>query len=162
MDGKNILRIVFRQSGKRRSYALLNIAGLAVGMASCLLLFEYVAFERSYDSFNSKAERIVRIQDEEYQNGKLIIPCASAMPALKPLLIKDFPEIESACRLYKSSFLLGNEAAANVRFQESNVYYAGYSYPQIGNGWKIQLERTSLKHLCLASTKTLFRPMASG
>jgi len=48
MDGKNLLRIVFRQSGKRRGYALLNIAGLAVGMASCLLLFEYVAFERSY------------------------------------------------------------------------------------------------------------------
>ena len=126
MEGKDILRIVFRQSGKRRGYALLNIAGLAVGMASCLLLFEYVAFERSYDSFNRKAERIVRIQDEEYQNGKLIIPCASAMPALKPLLIKDFPEVESACRLYKSSFLLGTEAA-NIRFQESNVYYADSS-----------------------------------
>jgi putative ABC transport system permease protein len=126
MDGKNLLRIVFRQSGKRRGYALLNIAGLAVGMASCLLLFEYVAFERRYDSFNPKAERIVRIQDEEYQNGKLIIPCASAMPALKSLLIKDFPEVENACRLYKSSFLLANEAA-NVRFQETRVYYADSS-----------------------------------
>jgi len=126
MDRKNILRTAFRQSGKRRGYALLNIAGLAVGMASCLLLFEYVAFERSYDSFNPKAERIVRIQDEEYQNGKLIIPCASAMPALKPLLIKDFPEVESACRLYKSSFLLANEAT-NVRFRETSVYYADSS-----------------------------------
>ncbi len=126
MAGKNILRIVFRQSGKRRRYALLNIAGLAVGMASCLLLFEYVAFERSYDHFNPKAGRIVRIQDEEYQNGKLIIPCASAMPALKPLLIKDFPEVENACRLYKSSFLLANEAA-NVRFPETSVYYADSS-----------------------------------
>jgi len=48
------------------------------------------------------------------------------MPALKPLLIKDFPEIESACRLYKSSFLLANEAA-NVRFQETSVYYADSS-----------------------------------
>jgi len=37
MDRKNILRTAFRQSGKRRGYALLNIAGLAVGMASCLL-----------------------------------------------------------------------------------------------------------------------------
>lgn len=126
MDGKNILKIVLRQHGKRRRYALLNIFGLTVGMASCLLLFEYVAFERSFDSFNPKAERIVRIQDEEYQNGKLIIPCASAMPALKPLLIKDFPEVESACRLYKSSFLLANEAA-NIRFSETSVYYADSS-----------------------------------
>ena len=123
MDRKNILRTAFRQFGKRRGYALLNIAGLAVGIASCLLLFEYVAFERSYDSFNPKAARIVRIQDEEYQNGKLIIPCASAMPALKPLLLKDFPEVESACRLYKSNFLLANEAT-NVRFRETSVYYA--------------------------------------
>jgi putative ABC transport system permease protein len=49
MDAKNILRTAFGKSGKGRGYILLNIAGLAAGIACCLLIFEYVAFERSYD-----------------------------------------------------------------------------------------------------------------
>ena len=108
MDIKDILRTALRQLGKGRGYVLLNIAGLAAGITCCLLIFEYVAFERSYDRWNPLSGRIVRIQDEEYQNGKLIVPCASAMPNLAPLMIKDFPEVETACRLYKSSFLLSS------------------------------------------------------
>src|ERR1700744_6504999 len=132
MDVKNLLRIAFRQLGKGRRYVLLNIAGLSAGIACCLLIFEYVAFERSYDRWNPLSDRIVRIQDEEYQNGKLIIPCASAMPNLAPLMIKDFPEVETACRLYKSSFLLSNDAR-DLRFSESNVYYATSSVLKVFN-----------------------------
>jgi putative ABC transport system permease protein len=120
------LRSAFRKSAKGGSYVILNIVGLAAGIACCLLIFEYVAFERSFDRWNPNSNRIVRIQDEEYQNGKLIIPCASAMPNIAPLMIRDFPEVESACRLYKSSFLLSNDAR-QVRFRESNVYYADSS-----------------------------------
>jgi putative ABC transport system permease protein len=123
---KNLLRTSFRQLGKRKGYALLNIAGLAAGMAACLLIFEYTAFERSYEDFNPRKDRIVRIQDEEYQNGKLIIPCASAMPTLAPLIANDLPEVAAACRLYKSSFLLANDTR-NVRFRENTVYYADSS-----------------------------------
>jgi len=132
MDIKDILRTALRQLGKGRGYVLLNIAGLAAGIACCLLIFEYVAFERSYDRWNPLSDRIVRIQDEEYQNGKLIVPCASAMPNLAPLMIKDFPEVETACRLYKSSFLLSNDAR-DVRFSESNIYYADSSVLNVFN-----------------------------
>ncbi|HET6253445.1 MAG TPA: ABC transporter permease [Puia sp.] len=132
MGIKVLLRIAFRQSGKGRRYTFLNIAGLAGGIACCLLIFEYVAFERSYDRFNPMSDRIVRIQDEEYQNGKLIIPCASAMPNLAPLMIKEFPEVETACRLYKSSFLLSNDAR-DLRFSESNIYYADSSVLNVFN-----------------------------
>src|SRR5580658_5295974 len=132
MDIKDILRAALRQLGKGRGYVLLNIAGLAAGIACCLLIFEYVAFERSYDRWNPSSDRIVRIQDEEYQNGKLIVPCASAMPNLAPLMIKDFPEVERACRLYKSSFLLSNDAR-DVRFSESNIYYADSSVLNVFN-----------------------------
>jgi putative ABC transport system permease protein len=118
-----MLRIAVRHLRKRRGYALLNILGLTAGIACCLLIFEYVAYERSYEDFNPKADRIVRVQDEEYQQGKMVVPCASAMPAIAPALKKDFPEVEEACRIRQSPMLLANDAR-QVRFRETRAFYA--------------------------------------
>jgi putative ABC transport system permease protein len=70
----NFLKIALRNLVNRKGYALMNIAGLAIGISCCLLIFEYVAYERSYDSFHQKADRIVREQDEEYQQGRMVVP----------------------------------------------------------------------------------------
>jgi putative ABC transport system permease protein len=51
-------KTAFRNLTKRRGYAALNIFGLALGMTSCLLIFKYVAFERSYDSFQPGSKQI--------------------------------------------------------------------------------------------------------
>lgn len=116
-----MLRIALRHLLKRRGYAALNILGLTAGIASCLLIFEYVAYERSYESFNPNLDRIVRVQNEEYQHGKMVVPCASSMPALAPALKKEIPEVESVCRLTQMGLLLGNDAR-NIRFKENKVY----------------------------------------
>src|ERR1700759_5145546 len=109
--------VAIRHLRKRKGYALLNILGLTAGIACCLLIFEYVAYERSYENFNPKQNRIVRIQNEEYQQGKLTVPCASSMPALAPTLKRELPEVKSSCRLIRMGMLLGNDER-NVRFQE--------------------------------------------
>jgi putative ABC transport system permease protein len=120
---QNFLKIAIRNLVRRKGHALLNIFGLAIGITCCLLIFEYVGYERSYDSFHENADRIVRIQDEEYQNGRMVVPCASAMPALAPAMKRDFPEVETACRMVKAGFLLANDAR-DVKFRESSGYYA--------------------------------------
>jgi putative ABC transport system permease protein len=102
---QNFLKIAFRNLSRRKSYAILNILGLTVGISCCLLIFTYVAYERSYDNFNEKADRIYRVQDEEYTNGKMVVPCASAMPGVAPFMKKEFPEVENACRLHKIDIL---------------------------------------------------------
>ena len=108
---------------RRRNYGLLNLTGLATGMACCLMIFEYVGYERSYDAFHEKADRIVRVQDEEYQNGRMVVSCASAMPAAASAMKRDFPEVENTCRLVKNDFLLANDVR-NVKFAERSIYYA--------------------------------------
>jgi putative ABC transport system permease protein len=123
---QSFLKLAFRNIIKRKGYALMNIAGLAIGITCCLLIFEYVAHERSYDKFNEKADRIFRVQDEEYQNGQLVVPCASAMPGVAPAMKREFPEVEEAGRLKNDEFLLGNDAR-NIRFKEPTVYYADES-----------------------------------
>src|SRR5690349_20235991 len=127
---RNFLKIAFRNLALREGYSLMNIAGLATGITCCLLLFEYVAYERSYDNFNKNADRIFRVQDEEYQNGKLVVPCASAMPGVAPAMKREFPEVEDACRLSKVELLLSNDVR-NIRFKESDVYYADQSIVNI-------------------------------
>ncbi|HXB07337.1 MAG TPA: ABC transporter permease, partial [Puia sp.] len=120
---QSMLRIAVRHLRKRKGYAVLNILGLTAGIACCLLIFEYVAYERSYESFNPRADRVVRVQNEEYQHGKMVVPCASSMPAIAPTLKKDFPEVENVCRLNHTNPLLANDAR-NIRFKEQKVYYA--------------------------------------
>jgi putative ABC transport system permease protein len=127
---QSFLKIAFRNLALRKGYTLINIAGLAIGITCCLLIFEYVAYERSYDSFNENADRIFRVQDEEYQNGKMVVPCAAAMPGVAPAMKREFPEVEDAGRLRKVDLLLGNDVR-NTRFKESDVYYADESIVNI-------------------------------
>ena len=91
-----------------------------------MLIFSYVAYERSYDRFHENADRVFRVQDEEYQNGRMVVPCAAAMPGVAPAMKREFPEVEQAGRLRKIELLLGNDIR-NIRFNETGVYYADES-----------------------------------
>ncbi len=121
------LKTAFRSLTKRKGYAALNIFGLTLGITSCLLIFKYVAFERSYDSFQPKSSQVYRVQLDDYQNGKLAVLDASNYAALAPALKKDFPEIEEATRFFKTHMLLSNDKS-NVRFSESKIFYAEPSF----------------------------------
>ena len=65
----NYLKIALRTLRRRTGYSFLNVTGLALGMACCLLLFQYVAFETSYDRFHTKHNRIVRAAFHTTQDG---------------------------------------------------------------------------------------------
>src|ERR1700712_1622634 len=123
---KNFFKTAFRNLISRKGHSLMNIAGLAIGICCCLLIFEYVAYERSYENFNPNANRIFRVQDEEYQNGKLMVACAAAMPGVSPAMKREFPEVEQAVRLRKTELLLSNDVR-NIRFKEPTVYYTDQS-----------------------------------
>src|SRR6187397_2340509 len=119
----NYFKIAFRNLVKRKGYSLLNIFGLAIGITCCLLIFQYVAFERSYDKFPARADDIVRLRLDFYQQGKLSWKSATTYPAFGPTMKKDFPEVEDFCRLHDAELLLSNEEK-NVRFNELKGYFA--------------------------------------
>ena len=85
----NYFKLALRNLIKRKGYSLLNILGLAIGIACCLLIFQYVSFERSYDSFPDKAKHIARLRLDSYQQGKLSWQSATIYPAFGPTLKKD-------------------------------------------------------------------------
>jgi putative ABC transport system permease protein len=84
---------------KYRVYSVLNIVGLAIGITSSVIIFQYVLFERSYDSFHANADKIFRIRFDYYQGGKKEFSLASTYSAVGPSLQQDYPEVESFARL---------------------------------------------------------------
>jgi putative ABC transport system permease protein len=133
----NYLRISFRNIFKRKGYSLLNIAGLTIGMSCCLLIFHYVSYEKSYDTFEPNSKQIVRVRLDSYQQGVLAYKSATSYPAIGPTMKKDFPEVQNFCRLIDDNLLLSNDAA-NKKFTENKGYYAD---PSAVDMFNIQLTK---------------------
>jgi putative ABC transport system permease protein len=126
------LKLAFRNLGKRKGNALLNILGLTIGMSACLLIFHYVSYERSYDDAVPNAKNIVRLRLDNYQKGKLAWQSATIYPAIAPTLKKDYAEIEKFCRIYDANLLLSTENN-QVKFTETKGYYADPAFLDMFN-----------------------------
>ncbi len=94
----NYFKIAWRNLQRQRTFTAINIAGLAIGLATCLLISLYVVDEWSYDRFHAKADRIVRV----VFGGTLVggdIKEANVMPPTAEAFRAEFPEVEATTRL---------------------------------------------------------------
>jgi len=117
---KNYLKIAFRNLWRHKIFSFINIMGLAVGMSACFLIFLYVRFELSYDSFHSKADRIYRVVCDiktPTEVLKFSVP-AWAMPKN---IKEEFPEVEAFARVTGDNMLIRR---GDVKFQEENMNWA--------------------------------------
>src|SRR5687768_10950544 len=96
---RNYFTIAFRNVAKNKVFSAINIFGLGLGLAACLLIFQFVSFELSYDKFHDKFDRIYRVTNDRFQNGKLIQHGTIMYPTIGPVMAKDYPEIEVQTRL---------------------------------------------------------------
>ena len=106
---KNYLKITWRNLLKNKVYTLINIFGLAISITACLLIWQYVDFERSYDDFHENADRIFRIAMFKYEKGEAEQTFAFTYPAVAPNLKKDFAEVEEAIRIRRVPFIVNYE-----------------------------------------------------
>ncbi|MBK6478357.1 MAG: ABC transporter permease [Saprospiraceae bacterium] len=125
-------KTAYRSLVKRKGFSLLNMLGLAIGMTSCLLIFHYVSFERSFDNFSNQGDQVVRLRLDNYRQGTLSWKSATSYPAIGPTMKKEFPEVEDFCRLYDYAIILSNPGN-NVKYSETKGYYADASaIPMLG------------------------------
>jgi putative ABC transport system permease protein len=118
---KNYIKTAFRNLLKNKGFTAINILGLALGLATCLLIVFYVFDELSYDRYNTKANRIFRLNNNikfggnENSYSESPAPTAAALKA-------DFPEIEQVTRFRQRG---GNQVKkGNQNLQEENMVYA--------------------------------------
>ncbi len=94
---KNYLKIAFVNLKKHKTFSFINLFGLAIGMACCILIAAYVFHELSYDKFHENADRIYRLRSELKISGEdLDIPKSS--PPMAEYLVQNYPEVVGAVR----------------------------------------------------------------
>jgi putative ABC transport system permease protein len=110
---RNYLTVGIRALGKSKTYAFINIFGLAVGLAACLLLLLYVRYETSYDSWLPDAERVYQVQSifTDPETGQ-VSRQQGTHGVITESLAKDFPQIEAIARAEGMNpvFMRGGEA----------------------------------------------------
>jgi putative ABC transport system permease protein len=119
---KNYLKIAWRNLVKNKVFSFINIAGLATGLASFILIALYVVDELSYDRYNDKAGRIYRI-NSYIRFGGTDLKMAVSSDAMGAALKNDYPEVEEYVRFYNSS---GSKLVkkGNQFINENNVAHA--------------------------------------
>ena len=98
---KNYLKTALRNLKRNRAYAVINILGMAVGIAACLLIFLVVQFETSFDKFHANTDQIYRVGTEFHNQDGVSYSEGIAFPTA-PALRLDFPEIKKVARIYES------------------------------------------------------------
>lgn len=95
---KNYLKVALRNIKRHKGYSFINIAGLAIGMACCLLILIWVLDELSYDKFHENAPDLYRVEENQYYSGRVYHVTVTPYP-LAPALIEEIPEIIDATRV---------------------------------------------------------------
>ncbi len=95
---KNYFKITLRNLWRNKGFSAINIVGLAIGIATCLIIMLYVNNELSYDRFNKNAGRMVRVSFEGNVQGEKMSE-STVMPPVAQTLKADFPDVEDAARI---------------------------------------------------------------
>jgi putative ABC transport system permease protein len=131
---KNFLKVALRNLWKNKAFSAINIAGLSVGLAVCLLIVLYVKDELSYDKYNTQSENIYRVDADIYFNGTQFISAVSPAP-LVPTLMKDYPQIVQYTRLRNFGDILVRKDNQNIQNHNSvfadSTFFQVFSIPMI-------------------------------
>ncbi|MGD9347101.1 MAG: ABC transporter permease [Candidatus Aminicenantes bacterium] len=125
---KNYLKSALRNIKRHKGYAFINIAGLAIGMACCLLILVYITTELSYDRYHTNADRIVRLGLDANMGGTSVVTPISNVPSA-PTLLQVYPEVIGAVR-----FRTVSKRAVQYEekvFFENGILYADSSIFQV-------------------------------
>jgi len=118
---RNYLKTSWRNLSRDKSYTLINIFGLAIGVAACLLITLYILDELSYDTFHDRSDRIYRVYTDGHFGNNRFRSVLTPNP-MKEALLKDYSQVESVTQFFKQDQV--NIQYEDKRFVENDVYYA--------------------------------------
>ncbi len=126
---RNYVKIAWRNLVRYKGYTAINIVGLAIGMACCLVIFLFVRDELQYDRFHTKADRIFRITNQLSSEGRQL-QMARTPPAYGPTLKRAFPAVEQSVRIFE----FGSKELvryADKKFTEPDILLADSTFFEV-------------------------------
>src|SRR3954469_8634484 len=157
---KNYFKIAWRNTMRHKAYSAINIFGLAIGIAACLLILQYVAFELSYENFQQNKDRIYRVQQDRYDNGKISTQWAAGAFGVGNAFKAAIPEIEDYTKVIQS-----NKVIAEVKNQPlkiEKVYFTNssffnlFTYPLIAGNKNTALKEPFTAAVSESTAKKIF------
>lgn len=158
----NYLIIAWRNIRKNTLFSSINLLGLALGMAACLFILQYVIFEASYDSFHTNGNCIFRVVVQSPEDETYV---ATGSAPLGPVLQAEFPEIEKYARvLFAGGMVRTNESRSGkqMSYNEEGFAYVDasflevFSYPLLRQGTNSLLDESNSIVISQAYAKKYF------
>src|SRR6201996_4439472 len=143
----NHLKLALRRLSRDKTFTLLNLAGLTIGIAAALQVYFILSYEFSIDRFHPKADRIYRVvSTETYRTGLVDYDGCAPIP-LAPTFRSEFPEPELIAPMWRAGTEDFTVAETTKRFQSGNTYYASpelfgiFDFPWIAGNPKTGLAK---------------------
>lgn len=137
---KNYFKTAWRNLWRNKVFSAINILGLSIGLACCILMFLFIQHELSYDKFNVNAKNIYRVfsipVDSKDKKELAVTPAPWA-----PLMKKDYPEIKEYVRLLRDEKMVIGQPGEQ-HFYEKDIFYADSTF---FNVFSVELERGDVK-----------------
>ena len=156
----NYITVGLRAVTKNRTYAFINIFGLALGLAACLLLLLYVRYETSYDRWLPDADRVFQVQTfgNDQETGERRDQQAVTRPVAEALA-KDFPQIEAVARLEGDDTVVidqGQALKVEKSFAADPTFFKILQVPFLSGDAKTALRNTDSVALSRSEAARLF------
>ena len=126
----NFLKTAFRNIKKNPLFSTIHILGLAISIAACVMILNYVRYERSYDSFIPDSDRIYRLRYERISEDGSAVRFASCAPPAATRIRGNYPEIESIGKLFQYQNVV---AKGTQKFMEERMFFAEPQFLEILN-----------------------------
>lgn len=131
---KNYVKTALRNLGKNKSYAIINVTGLSVGIAVCIMIFIIIQFQTSFDVFHSKKDRIYRVLTEYHHADAANIPYGKNVPFPLPTGLQTaFPQIEQVAPNFAShddQLLIPEDNGTTIKTfkEDEGVFFTASSF----------------------------------
>jgi putative ABC transport system permease protein len=156
---RNYFKTAWRNLLKNKLFSVINVAGLSVGIAACLLILQYVSFHLSFDRFNKNADDLYRVTNDRYQHGKLIQHGTITYSAIGKAMQHDFPEVINHARVLPAGGTImkaGKKLGDQWGFAVDNSFLQMFSYPWIAGDEKNALTEPNSIVLTETMARNLF------
>src|ERR1700740_1081759 len=157
---ENFFKFAWRNVLRHKGNAGINILGLAIGIAACLLILQYVSFELSYENFQVNKNRIYRVQQDRYDNGKLSTQWAAGAFAVGNTFKDQVPEIEDYVKVLQRGEVVTEINNQPVRIQKmfyaSSSFFSIFSYPVIAGDKNTALKEPYTAALSASTAQKIF------
>lgn len=157
---ENYFKIAWRNMMRHKAYSGINIFGLAIGIASCLLILQYVSFQISYENFQVNKDRIYRVQQDRYDNGKLASQWAAGAFGAGNAFKDAIPEIEDYVKIVSNDKVTTEVRNQVIKIDQvffaSSSFFNIFTYPLIGGDKNTALKEPYTAAVSETTARKLF------